>query len=176
VLKAVVRPADTDQRALRIEALLRVEASDLDLFFNSASGYRAQYYQSETLGNAANRLAVDALLPNIVAQAIHVRTKQSARDLARASLEAESAKVWIHQGAWLRLCRNTERVLTVPRWQLGISSEERRVRKLARWGALAPATETRIVVKGAFIADGRAVSLGKAPRVRTSELHNFGFT
>ena len=176
VLQAIVRPADTDRRALRVEAILRVEASDLDLFFNSASGYRAQYYQAEDLGNAANRLAMDALIPNIVAQAIHVRSKQSARDLARSSLEAVSAKVWVYQGAWLRLCRKEERVLTVPRWQLNLSSEDRRARKLVRWGALAPATETRIVVKGAFIADGRAISLGKAPRDRTSELHNFGFT
>ncbi len=176
VLQAVVRPADTEPRALRLEAVLRVEVRDLDLFFNSRSGYRAQYYEAEELGDAANRLAVDALLLKLVPQAICARTRRSASELARASLEAASAKIWIHQGLWLRLCRHRERVLTVPRWQFGLSSEDRRTRKLARWGALAPVTEERIVVKGAFILDGRPANFGKPHGVRASELHSLGFT
>ena len=154
VVRAVVMPARCEPRALRLEAALLVNAGDLDLFFNGCTGYRAQYYEAEKLGDAANRIAVDAMLSALVSQAIYSRTRKPAAELARASLEAEGAKLWIHQGPWLRLCRCAERVLTVPRWQAGLSSQDRHMRKLARWGSLAPSVETRIVVKGAFILNG----------------------
>jgi len=156
--------------------VLFVDADDLDLFFNACTGYRAQYYEAEEVGVAANRMAVDAMLPALISQAIYPRTRKPAEDLARASLEAKAAKLWIHQGPWLRLCRRAERVLAVPRWQIGLTSEDRRTRKLARWGSLVPATEARVVVKGAFILDGRPAALGKTPHVRASELHTLGFT
>jgi len=176
VLRAVLVAAKSEPRALRLEATLLVHADDLDLFFNSCTGYRAQYYEAEALGDAANRIAIEAILSSLISRALYPRTRKPAGEVARASLEAPAAKLWIHQGSWLRRCRLAERVLIVPRWQAGLSSEQPRTRKLARWGSLAPAAETRVVVKGAFILDGRPIELGKAPEARAGQLHTLGFT
>jgi hypothetical protein len=176
VLKARLCAADGEPRAQRVDAILRVDSQALDSFFNSNAGYRAQYYESKTMGEAANRLAVEAFIAMVSPVALAHKSRETAPTVARASLEAKDAKIWIYQGLWLRLAKLEDHVLRVPRWQEGLQSDEKRTRRLARWGSLAPASEWRIVLKGAFILDGEPASLGKASEARSHEIHALGFT
>jgi|SRR4051812_48243125 hypothetical protein len=59
----------------RVVVTLRERATALDLFYNGASGYRAQYYQAAELGTLANRFALDRLLPAVTAAIAHTNKR-----------------------------------------------------------------------------------------------------
>ncbi|MFQ5937203.1 MAG: hypothetical protein ACE5LB_12440 [Acidiferrobacterales bacterium] len=61
-------------------------------------------------------------------------------------------------------------------WQAEITSRDHRRRKLARWGALAPAHEIHLLVKGGYLCRGDELDVGKPPSMRARELHELGFT
>jgi hypothetical protein len=147
----------------------------VDQFFNSASGYRAQYFVRPSLGIEANQSAVRALLASVL-RALERDGRWAERVFVEISLLHPQAKVWIHQGLWLRRARRQDHVLLVRSWQAQLTAEEPRRRKLARWGALAPADETRLCLKGGFLRDGQIVNSAKTPSARAQELHEVGFT
>jgi hypothetical protein len=155
---------------------LKVNQSTVDLFHTSARGYRAQYYQSIKAGQRANAYALRMLAPR-VSELLHRFPKRTcpAAWVIR-SLTDPAAKIWIHQGLWLRHAKTADAALFVKRWVHEQQSTERvdpdnECRKttrgqLARWGMLAPKSETRIDIKGAFISlDG--ASLGKLKKTRS---------
>ena len=164
--------ASGGQAGHRSVVVLRATARVLDQFFNSCSGYRAQYLVRPTLGNKANRYVICEMLPKVLAAI----TSESKRAFVEASLAHPWAKVWIHQGAWLRRARRKDRVLLVDSWQAELRARDRDRRKLARWGTLAPKNETRFMIKGGFVHGINRVKSGKPPLVRARELHELGFT
>ncbi|MFQ6021869.1 MAG: hypothetical protein ACE5NW_04040 [Acidiferrobacterales bacterium] len=167
--------APEGQAGHRSVVVLRVEPEALDRFFNSASGYRAQYLVQPELGNKANCIVIGKLLPKVL-RALDRRSKQAERAFVESSLSHPWSKVWIHQGLWLRRAKREHRVLLVQAWQAEITSRDHRRRKLARWGALAPAHEIHLLVKGGYLCRGDELDVGKPPSMRARELHELGFT
>lgn len=154
----------------RVEVTLRVDADTVDLFHNSAAGYRAQYYSNVSTGEAANDYAVAWLTPHIV-KFLHAAGKRSCPAWwAKNSLLQREAKIWIHQGSWLRLAKHSDRNLEVRRWQ-----DPKRPRRQA-WAMLTPAHETRIDLKGAPLTlDGKPYSKNLKPN-RGQDIHRRGYT
>jgi hypothetical protein len=148
----------------------------LDTFFNSAAGYRAQYLSETRLGQAANRLVLDALLPKVLRSIEKASADPDRQEFAEQSLLHPWSKVWVHQGLWLRHARREHRVLQVPEWQAELSSENMHRRKLARWGSLAPEHESCLLLKGGYVQSGDHLMFGKSPTERDQSLHELGFT
>jgi hypothetical protein len=106
--------AKSGEPAFRVIAKLRATATAVDLFHNSAGGYRAQYMVSIEAGEVANQFALDEILPVVVP---HLRRRRpSIASSLEQSLRHPWAKIWIHQGQWLRYARRENRVLRVPAW------------------------------------------------------------
>jgi len=168
--------APGNQLGHRCIVILRAASEVLDRFFNSASGYRAQYLAHPNTGDRANRLVIDTLHTKVVHAIAERNPGKAEREFAEASLAHAWAKVWIHQGLWLRQAKREHRVLLVPTWQSELASGDKRRRKLVRWGALAPAQESRLLLKGGYVRDGTELEVGKSPFSRAQELHELGFT
>jgi hypothetical protein len=160
----------------RFSILLSAPTSAIDKFHNSATGYRAQYFEGTRVGDLANRFAVDAFLPSIVGESVKGGKNGIDVQLLRECLLSERTKIWIKEGTWWRCCRKNERVLLVPRWQEFLNAEDPDARKRARWGSLAPMSEHRIVIKGPWLVNDRPAPVGKDPVVRANNLHLQGFT
>lgn len=176
VLDAKVQPAPKRHPGHRFAARFGTDAVALDNFFNSASGYRAQYLQGPALGDEANRLVIDALIPSLSRALLEQHVSTELRALFEPSLSHPWAKVWIHQGPWLLWSRRDQRILLVPSWQTELQSPDKHRRKLARWGSLAPEHETRFVLKGGYVASGRHIEICKSASTRGQEIHTLGFT
>jgi hypothetical protein len=161
------------QLAQRCTVVLTVDSEKLDMFFNSASGYRAQYLLCREQGHRANRFVLDTATPKVLSELVG-RHLESA--FVASSLTHDWAKVWVHQGLWLRRARREHRVLLVPSWQQELSSRDKERRKLALWGALAPSTESRILLKGGYVSSTEKLCIGKPPTQRASEIQELGFT
>ena len=167
--------AKPGEKAYRVVAKLRSTPAAIDLFHNSASGYRAQYLLGTSRGEAANTHALQELLPIVVPLLIKRRPSFPAVILEQ-SLRHPWTKVWIHQGVWLRRARKDQQVLHVPCWESHADSAIPRVRKLIRWGRRAPDVEPAFVLKGGFVfPDGRH-RLGQPPKNRAEDIHTCGFT
>src|SRR5207247_2371391 len=139
--------------------------------------YRAQYYKSVRMGEKANKLLVSALMPLVLKWLARTPKRTCSLDWVRESLSRPSAKVWIHQGHWLRYSNNAERCLSAKRWanQDPASLCKCQKRKL-RYGGLCPARETRINLMGAFLTlvDNPSEFVVKSDRGR--DIHEFGFS
>ena len=167
--------AESGELAYRVVAKLSSTPATIDLFHNSATGYRAQYLLGEAIGEAANDYALTQLLPAIALLVLKRRPICPAAVLEQ-SLRHPWTKVWVHQGPWLRHARKDEWVLRVPDWQGQATSANARSGKLIRWGMLAPDTEAAFVIKGGFVfSDGRH-RLGEPPKNRAQDIHSCGFT
>ncbi len=162
----------------RVEIKLATSPKTVDLFHNSRCGYRAQYYLGVKTGEQANRYVIRGLLPRLEELVSGDEESTCPWMWAKKSLLDREAKVWIHQGVWLRLQRKVDRNLNVQRWTEACLNAEpgSRDRKLARWGSLAPAKETRIDIKGGYI-DLSGTPLGKSLKpTRSEDIHRLGFT
>lgn len=169
-------PAKSGDEAYRVVVKLRATTKAIDLFHNSVSGYRAQYLGGSELGEAANSFALNELLPHVV-PLIAGRGKSTVPAVVfEQSLRHPWAKLWIHQGLWLRHARRDHRVLLVQQWEAQLSSEVKRCRKLARWGCLAPELESAFVIKGGFVYPSGVHRFGTPPKDRAADLHACGFT
>ncbi|NMG43041.1 hypothetical protein GPA22_04770 [Aromatoleum toluvorans] len=175
LLRAIAQPAPNGQPGHRVSAQFRADKNAVDLFFNSSSGYRAQYLQDVHLGDKANRFTIEALEPALYEAIRLVPNNDKLLQIFEASLAHPWAKVWIHQGPWLLWSKRIERVLIVPSWQAELGSQDKRRRKLARWGALAP-EETRFILKGGYVDSGTLLMSGKSAETRRQEIHCLGFT
>lgn len=159
----------------RLIATLQCVSSDPIVQFHSASsGYRAQYYLAPTLGEDANRFAVAKIGKALMEILASGAKRTCASPWLEKSIGDSEAKVWIHQGAWLRAPRASDKLLRVTRWNKSLAAEKV-TRKRARYAELIPWTETRIDFKGGFVTlSGKPLGSLKPNRAET--IHKQGFT
>jgi hypothetical protein len=159
----------------RVIVRFAVDTEKVNLFHNSASGYRAQYYVSPELGDEANALIVRSLTARAVAILAGHSKRTCPLDWVTLSMEQPSAKVWIHQGMWLRHARRSDERLRVERWYRYRQHQDVNARRRPRWAALLPDSEASLEVKGAFVTNrGEVIDSLKPDRAR--QLHEHGFT
>ena len=176
VIQADQEEADDAPGFFRASLKLAVDPQILDLWHNGIGGYRAQYLLGEKTGEAANAYAVRKLAERLATLPKDLRREDAFWNLARASLEGEHSKAWIHQGRWLRWRRLTDRLLIVKPWLAMQASANEDEAKLARWAILTPEVETRIDILGDWIDDDLK-PLGRSLKVdRARQIHAFGFT
>ena len=154
---------------------LKCGAETISLFHNSRSGYRAHYYSSVASGEKANRFALAVLVPRI-GELLRGKEKRGCSWLwMEKSLLDAAAKIWIHQGSWLRANARRERRLFVKRWLKAQSDKDKERRKKARWSMLTPCSEACLELKGGFVSLS-GVPAGSFKETRSQELHELGFT
>lgn len=159
----------------RVEVVLEVERSTIDLFHNSRCGYRAQYYHSIRNGELANEYTVRMLAPRAKFLAVTANITLPWTWVEK-SLSDRQAKVWIHQGRWIREKRKSDRNFCVQRWAANLESPHPTVRKKALWGSLSAFGETKIDIKGGYV-DSNGLPLGKSLKPdRSREIFELGFT
>lgn len=78
---------------IRAVAQFRISADLFDLLFNGPTGYRAQYYLSESQGDAANRLLTRGL-SSIIAGLPQSCSTSSNLCVVNASLDGPWTKIW----------------------------------------------------------------------------------
>lgn len=158
----------------RVVLVLDAEPEAVALFHNSRCGYRAQYYHSVQNGERANEFAIRMLIPKV--KELLAGGERLKWALVEKSLSSSEAKVWIHQGLWLRYRPLSDRKILVQRWVSKLKSPLRCDRKKAMWGMLCASGENKIEIKGAFVdADGIQLSVSLKP-FRGEQIHEFGFT
>ncbi len=169
-------PCDDIPGYYRVVAVLECRNCEpIDQFHNSTTGYRAQYLSSPEDGDKANSFAV-----NILASLVQKRLKDRKPwhwDLAwaHASISDPSAKIWIHQGLWLRHAREVCQELIVDAWNRNRYTCNRYLKKKKRYGRILPGCENRIDFKGAWVSDnGEVISTLKPSRA--DSIHKHGFT
>ena len=164
-----------DQNYFRIVATIECSSfAVVDMFHNSSSGYRAQYFLSTELGDFANRYIVQKIGERLHSELISTPKRSCSSAWADASIQDPDAKVWIHQGRWLRYQSNADKLLHVDRWRTDHAKDQKSIKR-ARYSQLAPASEKYIDFKGGFVSlDGR--SLGTLKPDRALHIHRNGFT
>lgn len=160
----------------RAVVTLHVDAAALDQFHSSASGYRAQYYESVALGCKANRFALDTFLPRVKQLVVSHNKRTCPASWVTRSLQDRDAKLWVHQGQWLRHARKSDRNLLVPRWLIASQQDtDKERRKLAMWSMLIPTNETRLKLMGGFLSrEGSSLETFKPHRGH--HINELGFT
>jgi hypothetical protein len=84
----------------RPEFLFSVTAHTYDVFFNSAFGYRAQFYTDHRLGAERNSIVLKALQSLLLSTAeANASHGEFTVDQVKKSLELPSAKIWINEDA-----------------------------------------------------------------------------
>jgi len=157
---------------LRAVATLDVGTSAVDLFHNSASGYRAQYYHDKQLGKRANSFALSKLAPRVITLLADRLERTCPSWWVEKSLLDPHAKVWVHQGPWLF---RPMRQLCVERWMKQQDLPDERRAKRAALASLAPDQESWLDIKGGFLTM-QGDPLGSLKPARTTDLHELGFT
>jgi len=156
----------------RVEITLRVPPRTVDLFHNSAAGYRAQYYRSAAVGMTANQYAVRRLVPRITKSLKEMPKRTCPLWWVEKSLRNSEAKLWVHQGRWLRSPRKSDQNLLVKRW-LG-SNPAKRNRRL--WVTLTPRKETQIDLKGGPLTLSGEQLTKPLKSGRSKDIHTVGYT
>jgi hypothetical protein len=154
---------------------LRVCATALDLFYNGASGYRAQYFHAAMLGTLANRLALDRLLPAVIPLVAVANKRTCPVEWLAKSLHDPHDKLWPHQGVWLRHARKIDQNLLVARWLARREDPDKKLRARAKRSMLTPAKERLLELKGGFLSPA-GVSLGTFKPKRSRDIHELGYT
>jgi hypothetical protein len=97
-------------------------------------------------------------------------------EFIEASLRHPDAKVWIHQGRWLRWKKRADRNLSVDTWLANAKTMPLRDKRIPIWAQLTPNGECQLDLKGGFV-DEKLESIGKPPKPhRSKELSDFGYT
>lgn len=159
----------------RARFCIQIAPALFDIFFNSESGYRGEYYQSLERGLAANRLLLDALSPRLLEWAQRNCIDQNSDFIAK-SLAVNSAKVWLaeYQGSpFCHLCEAewsagqvVETTISNGRWELGTHVH-------AEWGRRAYEF-TKIRAFGGYLSKAGEESDGKANRAQ--DIHDTGWS
>src|SRR5262249_42100670 len=159
----------------RAHVTVKCSAEAISLFHNGRSGYRAQYYSSLTRGEFANRFALTLLIPRIRELLKGNEKRTCPWWWMEKSLLDPAAKIWIHQGQWLRLGSRSDQNLIVMRWLRTQDTQNHSRRKKARWSMLTPAGENCLELMGGFLSLTGA-SLGSLKKTRSKDLYELGFT
>jgi hypothetical protein len=159
----------------RVIMKLKIDDQIVDIFHNAAYGYRAQYFSSEKNGERANAYVLNKLIP-VAIKLIKEREKRTcALWWAEKSLRDPAAKIWIHQGLWLRHAKREDEYLNAwgNKWHRSLTEKEK---KKLKWGCLVPEGETSLEIKGGYITlEGIRDGAPKKPN-RAKDIHMFGFT
>lgn len=159
----------------RAVVTLQVHPKFLDLFYNSACGYRAQYYHAPKLGSRANRFALDRLLPRVIHAVAAINKRTCPWAWVELSLRDQDAKVWPRQGVWVRYARKADQNLLVSRWLAKQSDLDEKRRKRALRSMLTPAEESFLELKGGFLSR-MGKPLGTFKPQRSKDIHDLGYT
>ena len=154
-----------------VQPVFSLSLSDqaFDAFFNSPHGYRGQFLSSPNLGLAANLALIEALLPALLLHASRVRVAELESIDLRASLQAASCKVWVHEDDFP--FQSLTQDLAVEPWIREAAQGE----KKALWGLCAP-SHARIEVKGALLDPAGNEVVPRTKIARRYEIQRFGFT
>lgn len=171
----------------RPEFSLVVCPDTFDLFFNSPQGYRGQYHKSVKAGQRVNAKLVTAMADKLTAYASHKTTHHStSTERIRASLAADSAKIWINEEG-PRAQRPDDIInlvvdLAVEPW---LSTAKAYVAARAKYpdpngekavdGVKAP-EGTILEVKGAFIDQYGQERVAENKTDRARQIYLYGFT
>jgi hypothetical protein len=147
----------------------------VDLFHNAATGIRAQCLYDVELGGLALDYARDALRERTLELLENHGMTAPLRSFAALSLRDDSAKVWIHQGLWVRHARADVRELLVAKWQCASPRTEREA-KLLRYGSKAPEFPPQIDVLGGLFDENLQGCESKQAGIRPLQVNRFGFT
>ena len=172
----------------RPEFSLVVCPDTFDLFFNSPQGYRGQYHQSVKAGQRVNAKLVTATAEKLTAYASHKTTQHStSTERIRASLAADSAKIWINEeGPRAQRADDISNLfvdLAVEPW---LSTAKAYVAAPAKYpdpngeikavdGVKAP-EGTILEIKGAFIDQYGQERVAANKTDRAQQIHLYGFT
>jgi hypothetical protein len=159
----------------RAVVTIRVRATALDIFYNGASGYRAQYFHAAELGTLANRFAIDRLLPAIIPLIAAANKRTCKVEWVEKSFRDSDAKLWPHQGTWLRCAQRADQNLLVERWLARQNDPDKKSRKRAKRSMLTPTNERLLELKGGFLSR-TGKSLGTFKPTRSQDIHELGFT
>jgi len=160
----------------RAEVTLKLNATTVDCFHNSATGYRAQYYKAIRNGELANKYAVHRLIPVIVGRLNELEKRACPIWWLKKSLLHPEAKLWIYQGRWLRLAKQCDRNLLVKRWLSHDFPQYSNEKQKRVWGTLTPKGETRINLKGGGVTLKGFLLTKKLKPERGKEIHDLGYT
>lgn len=141
-----------------------------DAFYNSPSGYRAQYLISPENGQSANGRLLQALEPKL-SSAVFEDCPQFmySRDCVRNSFYANSAKIWPNEADLDP--KDVARDLAIEKWCKSLAAGN----DLARLGLWAPEGSS-LMVLGAFI-DPRGNEIVSQRKIkRRYDIHECGFT
>jgi hypothetical protein len=154
---------------------IKVTAYVFDRFFNSRSGYRAEYFRSPFGGLAANGHLLRTIAPALVASNQPDYGSSVDPALTMAPLTSHSAKVWLtEQNAFCDRCkgewRSTQKGAEIinGRWELSTLAT-------ARDGRMAPAL-TKLKVMGAFLSNDGDEFIPYRKRRRHFEIHETGWS
>lgn len=140
---------------------LAVSRELFDGFFNAPVGYRGQYAASESIGKAANRRLIDALLPRLLHAA---NTSTIEPGLIEASLRGKQAKTWIVESSVEDQLTHPEKSISFPEWEFNEPDGQ---------GLRAP-QGTALEMKGAWLdRDGREV-VNPAKCLRSTNIYKTG--
>ncbi len=161
-------------RDLGLEGCLRpvltfAAPGTFDAFFNSAAGYRGQFWQDPDQGQAANGRLIRSLMEALLA-AIAAADLPRLRSInLEASLRAASAKIWVNEEDFP--LESPTRDLAVEPW----ASAAKRGVKDAKHGICAPAN-ARISVFGAFLDSHGHERVHRDKIRRRFHIHEYGFS
>jgi hypothetical protein len=174
---------------IRAAWVLEVTPELFDLFFNSSSGYRGQFYLAPQRGLEANRLLIDSLHGRLLASAdAGPPNPNMTRRQVEASLTSRYAKVWIDEDSSTLDQTSKDPViiqaLEVPKWvtamkdalsawRQGKSPDAYVARSLL--GVQAPEGQ-RLDIRGAWMDRGNTDHVVPSKEDRAEHIHKFGFS
>ncbi|MEW6052454.1 MAG: hypothetical protein AB1552_01520 [Nitrospirota bacterium] len=153
-----------------------------DQFFNSATGYRAQYFRSPWAGLQANALFMKTILPPILESAPSTASVLSV-DFIRESLSTLSAKAWLTEhgkeidlecpsckGEWSSGLSGHSQIAEIINGRWEIASGQK-----AEWGRKAPYL-TKLRIMGAFLDSRYNEFVPFDKRFRANDIYQFGYS
>lgn len=155
-----------------------VQDSDYDAFFNSPSGYRAQYCISVERGRTQNHRLIEALTGPSHVFLERRNPEEELQELVRMSLEGVDAKVWIRDADLENLVGphidyapwvEKTRAATTGSWT------DQAARGNATSGVLAP-VNTHVELKGGWITPQRDEWRDPTKARRAEEIRDYGYT
>lgn len=153
-----------------------------DQFFNSATGYRAQYFRSPWDGFSANAIFMRTVSETLMNNGFH-QASGLGIDFIRESLSTPSAKAWLSesgkelvlgchgcQGEWSVASAGDASTAEVRnnRWEVAQGVK-------AHWGRKAPYF-TKLRIMGSFLDSRLNEFVPFDKRFRAEEIHKFGWS
>ena len=151
---------------------IRVCQTTSDLFFNSRSGYRAQYYESANNGKRHNRLLLDELIPALITRVPPSQNGDRGPEWVRYSLEQPSAKIWISEDE-IDLADSNNPWLALKRWNDEYYKNSFNTK--AFYGSHLHQNRY-LKIMGAFLDPSGKEWVPKEKQRRAEDIHDYGFS